>query len=316
MRFRPDPFIVMIVAVALTGSFLPARGGALDGFQVAAKAAIALLFFVYGARLSTAEAVAGLRRWKLHLAIVLTTFAVFPLLGWAAQVLRPDVLSPGLYTGVLLLCLVPSTVQSSVAFTSIAGGNVAGAVVSASLSNMLGVFVTPALVALMMSAGAQVDAGSVLRIVMLLLAPFVAGQLSRPLIGRWVSSHDRRLRVFDRTSILFVVYVAFSEGANAHVWQSLDARSLVVLVCVCAALLAAAIGVTIGLGRLLRMPRADRLPLLFCGCNKSLASGLPMASVLFAGGDVALVILPLMLYHQFQLIVCSWLAGRLGRAAA
>lgn len=317
VRLRPDPFIIALVLTAVLAALLPAQGDWLDALQVMSKGAIALLFFLYGARLSTHETLAGLKVWRLHLVILATTFVAFPLLGLAAQVLESNVLTPQLYAGVLLLCLVPSTVQSSVAFTAIARGNVAGAVVSASISNLLGVFLTPLLVATLMSGagGARVDAGSVLRIVLLLLVPFAAGQLLRPLIGRWVTHHDDRLKLYDRSSILLVVYVAFSEGTNADVWSQLSAAALAGLVGVCAALLAIVFALTVFAGRRGAFPPGDRVALLFCGTNKSLASGLPMASVLFAGSNVALIILPLMLYHQMQLIVCSLVASRLRRTS-
>lgn len=315
MRIRPDSFILALVATAILASVVPATGEALDVLRVASKISIALLFFLYGARLSTREAITGLRHWRLHTAILAMTFVLFPLLGLAARFLVPAVLTKPLYAGVLLLCLVPSTVQSSVAFTSIARGNVAGAVVSASLSNLLGVFITPLLVVMLMrgTGDVHIDATSILKIVLQLFLPFVVGQLIRPLISRWVTKNDSRLRIFDRSSILLIVYVAFSEGVNAHVWASLDAAALIGLVAVCIVLLALMMAATIALGRVLHFDRGDRIALLFCGSKKSLASGLPMATVLFAGQDVALIILPLIIFHQIQLLVCAWIAGRMAR---
>lgn len=317
MRFRPDPFILALIATAIVASALPAQRDVLEALRVASKIAIALLFFLYGARLSTTEAIRGLRHWRLHTSILAMTFVLFPLYGLAAHFLVPEVLTKALYAGVLLLCLVPSTVQSSVAFTSIARGNVAGAVVSASLSNLLGVFITPLLVAWLMreTGDAHIDASSIGKIVLQLFLPFVVGQLARPMIGRWIRRHDPRLRLFDRSSILLIVYVAFSEGVNADVWSTLDAADLIGLVAVCIVLLALVMASTVLVGRLLHFDRGDRIALLFCGSKKSLASGLPMATVLFAGHSIALIILPLMLFHQIQLIVCAWLATRFARSA-
>ncbi|AXT83867.1 hypothetical protein C6I20_00745 [Aeromicrobium sp. A1-2] len=313
MRLRPDPFIIALLVAAVVASFVPATGNGLDALKLASMVAIGLLFFLYGARLSTGETLAGIRHWRLHAVVLGTTFVVFPVLGLGAQLLEPGFLTPGLAAGVLLLCLVPSTVQSCVVYTRIAGGNVAGAVVSASMSNLIGVFLTPALVALLMTSDARVDAGAVLRIVLQLFAPFVLGQLLRPLIGDVVARHDIRLRLYDRSSIVLVVFVAFSEGAEADVWSSLTIWSVLAVAAVCAMLLGIAMGWTVLIGRALGFARADRIPILFCGSNKSLASGLPIASVLFAGGDVALIVLPLMLYHQMQIITGAVIAGRLAR---
>ncbi len=306
---RLDPFLVMLLAAAGLGGFLPATGGALDVVKVAAMVTIGLLFFLYGARLSTAETVRNLRHWRLQLAILLTTFVAFPLVGLAVRQL-PD----GLTAGVLLLCLVPSTIQGCVVYTRIAHGNSAAAVVSASTSNLLGVFLVPLYVALLMGADTQVDGSSVPRIVGQLLAPFVAGQLLRPLIGRWVERNDPWLKPFDRSTILLVVYVAFSEGTEADVWTAVPVSSFAIVAGVCAVLLALAFGWTALLGRWLRFERADRVALLFCGSTKSLASGLPMVAVLFPGATAALVVLPLMIYHQLQLLTSTVVADRLARS--
>ena len=316
MRLRPDPFIVSLLVVAVGASFLPARGQGLEVLKVVSIVAIGLLFFLYGARLSTSETLSGLRNWRLHLAILSMTFIVFPLLGLGAQVLEGNVLTTGLASGVLLLCLVPSSVQSCVVYTRISGGNVAGAVVSASMSNLLGVFLTPALVALLMTSDAHVDAGAVIRIVLQLFVPFVLGQALRPLVGVFVMRHDARLRLFDRGSILLVVLVAFSEGAEADIWSSLSVGSVLAVAAVCATLLALVLTWGALVGRVAGFSREDRIPLMFCGSNKSLASGLPIASVLFAGNEVALIVLPLMLFQQLQVIVGALLAGRLARGTA
>jgi sodium/bile acid cotransporter 7 len=311
VRLRLDPLIAAILVAAVVASFVPATGDVLDVLKQAAVVAIGALFFLYGARLSTAETLSGLTRWKLHLVTLATTFAVFPLVGLAVQPLGGNVLTPSLANGVLLLCLVPSTVQSCIVYTRIAGGNVAGAVVSASMSNLVGVFLTPVLVAVLMSADATVDAGSVVRIVLQLFAPFVLGQLLRPLVGSFVARRDAQLRLFDRGSIVLVVFVAFSEAADAHIWSSQSVWSVLAVALVCVLLLAGAMGWSVLVGRVLRLPRPDRVALLFCGSNKSLASGLPIASVLFAPDEVALIVLPLMLYHQMQIITGAVIAGRL-----
>ncbi len=314
MRLRIDPFIVALLAAALVASFVPATGDGLETLKTVSLVAIGLLFFLYGTRLSTSETLAGLRHWRLHIFVLATTFVAFPLAGLSARLLEPRLLTPALASGVLLLCLVPTTVQSNVVFTRIAGGNVAAAVVSASLSSLIGVFLTPALVALLMTADATVDANSVLRIVLQIFVPFVVGQLLRPVLGARLAAQEPRLRLFERGSIVLVVFVAFSEGAEADIWSTLTVGSVLALVGVCAVLLAVATGWTWVGGRALGFNRQDRITVLFCGSNKSLASGLPIASVLFSGGTLALLILPLMIYHQMQIIAGAMIATRLARS--
>ncbi|WP_424813129.1 bile acid:sodium symporter family protein [Roseococcus sp. YIM B11640] len=313
MKFRLpiDGFVLALIGTVGLASVLPAHGQGAEAAGWAAKLAIAFLFFLYGLRLAPRAALDGLRQWKLHLAVLGSSFVLFPMLGLALGLLPEAVLAPELYAGVLFLCVLPSTVQSSIAFTSIARGNVAAAVCSASASNLLGILLTPALVALLMhGAGAGISLGVLGDLAMQLFLPFALGQALRPRLGAWAQRHRGILGRMDRLSILMVVYVAFSEGVTSGIWHRLDAGQLAVLLLVCAALLGAVLGLTMWLARRLGFSRADEIVLVFCGSKKSLASGLPMASVIFAGSQVGLVVLPLMLFHQMQLMVCAWLAKR------
>jgi sodium/bile acid cotransporter 7 len=245
--------------------------------------------------------------------VLATTFLAFPLLGLAARGLVPSVLNLDLYNGLLFLCLVPSTVQSSIAFTSIARGNVSAAIVSASLSNILGVGLTPLLVVLLMhTRGApSVQAGAIRDIVVQLLLPFVAGQLLRPWLAGAVARHTLLTKAVDRGSILLVVYTAFSIGVVDRIWTRVSPWQLMLLVVVTTALLAVVLIFTTVVGRLARLDRGDGIVLLFC--EESLASGLPMALVLFPAATVGLIMLPLMVFHQIQLVVCAVIASRLSR---
>ncbi|MBM9839399.1 bile acid:sodium symporter [Rhodococcus hoagii] len=309
-RFYIDGFILAIVAVAILGSLFPVSGGGQTVLDWATKIAIGFLFLLYGARLSPAEALQGLKHWRLHSVVFAATFVLFPLIGLALRILVPTVITDEMYTGILYLCLVPSTVQSSIAFTSIARGNVAGAIVSASFSNLLGVFVTPLLVILLMNTTgeATVDFSSVLDIVLQLLLPFMVGQLIRPLVIDWLKKYAEPTKLVDRGSILLVVFSAFSESMNDHIWSTVTVLEVAAVVAVCCGILAVVLGATAFAGRKLGFSLPDRIVIIFCGSKKSLATGLPMASVLFAGQPVGLIVLPLMIFHQIQLIVCAALA--------
>jgi sodium/bile acid cotransporter 7 len=310
-----DSFLLAMAATVALAALFPARGAFADIMSVAAKVVIALLFWLYGARLSPQQAWQGVKRWQLHLLVLATTFVLFPLLGLACRGLVPWLLNLDLYNGLLFLCLVPSTVQSSIAFTSIARGNVSAALVSASLSNIVGIALTPLLVVLLMntSGGARMDATAVRDVLLQLLLPFVAGQLMRPWIADWVVRHAVLTKVVDRGSILVVVYIAFSMGMVEHIWGSVDAWQLAIVAVVNAVLLALVLAFTWFVGRTIGLDRGDRIVLLFCGSKKSLASGLPMALVFFPAATVGVIMLPLMIFHQTQLIVCSVIASRLSR---
>lgn len=308
---RLDRFLLAIVCAAVIASLLPAQGVMISVLDWLTKVAVAVLFFVYGVRLKPDQAIAGLKHWRLHLTILSITYLVFPLVGWSLQVLSPWLLSPALYAGVLYLTLVPSTVQSSINFTSLAKGNVAGAIVSASASNLLGVFLTPLLCWVLMttSGGISFDPSSILDIVGQLLVPFLLGQLSRRWTADWVAAHPR-LKLFDNGVIVLVVYSAFSAGIREHMWQQVEPLALLALVGVCLLLLAAMLAFSYWVGRRLGFNREDVIAIQFCGTKKSLATGLPMANVLFAGSPVGLLVLPLMLFHQAQLMACGSLAAR------
>ena len=309
-RFLPDTFTLLLVGAVVLASLLPISGVPAEWFGVATNIAIALLFFLHGARLSTDVVIAGFLHWRLQLFILVMTFAVFPLLGLGLGVLSPWLIDQPLYLGLLFLCVLPSTVQSSIAFTSIAGGNVPAAICAASTSNILGIFLTPALVALMFSAGGHVGVSfdMIWKIMLQLFLPFVAGQLLQPFIGKWVRSKKALLTPFDRGSILMVVYLAFSDAVTEGIWHRFAVEDLALLILIDSLLLAAVLVITSLGGKLLGFNREDRITAVFCGSKKSLASGVPMASVIFAGQSIGAIVLPLMLFHQIQLMVCAWLA--------
>ena len=310
-----DPYIVAIVGMVGLATLLPLHGeGTIIG-GYATDVAIALLFFLHGARLSTAEALVGARHWRLHLVIFFATFGLFPLLGLAAHALAPHLLTPALWAGVILICILPSTVQSSVAFTSIARGNVSAALCSATASNLLGIVATPLLAGVLLSSHSGFSGNAARDIVIQLLLPFVAGQLSRPLIGRFVARHQTLLGLVDRGSILLIVYTAFSDGVSHGIWHQVNATQMMTVLGIDALLLAVVLLITHFGSKLLGFSREDRIAIMFCGSKKSLASGLPMASVLLAGQSVGLIVLPLMLFHQIQLMTCAALARRYAGAA-
>ena len=304
-----DPLLIGIVVAAALAFVLPARGGFADGFAVAVKLAIALLFFLYGARLSTQEALKGLTNWRLHAVILAFTFVVYPLVGILA---RPTTafLSEDLYQGLLFMSLVPSTVQSSVALTGVARGNVSGAVVAASVSSLVGVVATPLLVIWLMGAGdgVHIDASVFTDISLQLLLPFLLGQVAHRWLGELAKS--KATKIVDRGSIWMVVYAAFSKGVVSGVWSNVSVGELALLTVFSVALVVAMLWLTRVVPAALRFPRGDITAIQMCGTQKSLATGLPMATVIFGGAQLGVLIIPLMIYHMAQLIICSAYVSR------
>lgn len=306
-----DPFLAVLICTVILASLLPARGWGAGFVGLLATAAIVLLFFLHGARLARESLVAALTHARLHLTILSITFVLFPLLGLVLASSLRGLMPAGLWTGVLFLCALSSTVQSSIAFTSIARGNVAAAVTSAATSSLLGIGLTPIIVGLLAQAhGGGISRSGVWKIVLELMVPFGTGHLLRPWMGDWVERHRRVLSYTDRSTIILAVYSAFSAAVVEGLWRQVPLRSLLVLLLVCAALLAAVLLLSRFIAQQLGFATEEEIPIVFCGSKKSLISGVPMAHVLFPASAVGAAVLPIMVFHPMQLIVCSWLARR------
>ncbi|MCL2091156.1 MAG: bile acid:sodium symporter [Micrococcales bacterium] len=312
-RWGVDPLTGLVLVALVAGLVVPVRGAGADVGRWAVTAAVVLLFFGYGVRTSRAELRDAVRAWRLQVSVLVATFVVFPVLGVGAH------LVPGLGDlsgGVLYLALLPSTVQSSVVLTSIAQGNVPGAITAATASNIIGIVATPVLVmlsgsVLMGRAGSGLGPGALVGVLTHLVLPFTVGQVAQRWWGPWLKGHSRVTKVTDRGTVVLVVYVSVSEATVSGAWTRLTPGHLAVLLAVCAVLLAVMLLVTWHGGAWLGLPRADRITLLMCGSKKSLATGLPMASVLFVPAVAASVALPVIVFHQLQLAVCAVLARRL-----
>jgi sodium/bile acid cotransporter 7 len=316
-RFLPDNFTLALIGTLALASLLPCRGAALEAVDDLTNVAIAVLFFLHGAKLPRQSIIAAAGHWRLHALVLLTTFVLFPVFGLVFKPLLLPLVTPTLYAGILFLCTLPSTVQSSIAFTAIAKGNVPAAVCSASASSIIGIFVTPVLASIVLSS--HVGSDSALRtigeIVLQLFVPFVCGQLLRPLIGGWLERNASIVSVVDHGSILLIVYSAFSEAVGEGLWHQVSPSALAGLLVADGVLLAAALITTGLVSKWLGFERADRVTIVFCGSKKSLSQGITIAKVIFASHAVGAAILPLMLFHQIQLMVCAALAQRWGSRA-
>lgn len=309
-RFKPDWYLIFIIGAGALASLLPARGEAAFALGWLTKAAIAVVFFLHGARLSREAVVRGIVHWRLHLTILAATFAIFPALTVGVSRLPAWITPPELAAGLILLGCLPSTIQSSIAFVGIARGNVPAAVASASASNLIGVFLTPLLAGLLMHAEGAINPGSFWAIIAQLLLPFVAGQLLRPWIGQVVARHSKPLSLLDRGTIVLIVYVSFSSAVVEGVWSRLSGLDLVRLLVICAVLLAAVLAITAAAARSLGFSKEDEIAIVFCGSKKSLASGAPIAAALLTPAVAGVAMIPLMVFHQIQLMACAALAQR------
>lgn len=317
MKFKPDWFLIgMVLATALAWAFPgPGAAGGWLHPELLTKGGVALLFFLHGLALAFAALRAGILNWRLHSVVQLCTYLLFPLLGIGLTVLLAGRVAPELILGVFFLCALPSTVSSSVAMTATARGNVAGAVFNATLSSLIGVVLTPLWVTwAMQTSGQSQPIGPVIfDLLRWLVLPLVIGQLLRPWLGAWALRHKARIGVVDRLTILLLVYTSFCESFKQGVWSGHGLGQILIVTLVCAGLFALVMALTSTGSRLLGFPRADRIAAIFCGSKKTLAAGVPMAKLIFgAHPGIGLILLPIMIYHPLQLIVCGLLAQRWG----
>lgn len=317
---RIDWFLVgMAVAVGLAWLFPDSgAGGGWMRPEVLTKAGVAVVFFLHGVGLPFAALTAGTLRWPLHLTVQACTVLLFPLMGLALLAVAGGYLPPGLRLGFSYLCALPSTVSSSVALTAAAMGNVPAAVFNATLSALLGVVLTPLwLAATATSGGPGLPLGPViLDLVVWLVLPLTAGQLLRPWLGGWASRNKRFTSKVDRGTVLVLVYTSFCDSVKRGVWTGQGWEALAVAVGGSMVLLTAALVITSTACRVLGFSEEDRIAAVFCGSKKTLASGVPMAALIFgANAEVGLILVPIMIYHPLQLVVCGVLAGRWARRA-
>lgn len=314
---RPDWFLLaMVLAVALAW-LAPgpgAKGGSLHP-ELLNKFGVSLIFFLHGLSLSLAALTSGARNWRLHLLVQACTFLLCPLLGLALLGTLGPRLSVELRTGLFFLCALPSTVSSSVALTATAKGNVPAAVFNATLSSLLGVVLTPLWLSLALgAAGRGLPFFEVVRdLLQWLVLPLFVGQLLRPLLGRFAARHKARIGVLDRMTIVLLVYTSFCDSVRDGVWHS-GGSALIVAGAASLAILASTMLIVWNASRALRFVFDDRVVALFCGSKKTLASGVPMARLIFgAHPGLGIILLPIMIYHPLQLVVGGWLAARFAR---
>lgn len=313
-----DRFLWALLLAILIASGLPelARSGGWLGLERLIPVGIAVVFFLHGMGIPRQQLLAGLRRWRLHILVQGFTFVLFPLLGGLLWLLLQGRMDPALLLGFFFLCALPSTISSSVAMTAIAGGNVPAAVFNATLSSLIGILLTPWLISLVASTSGltlslQTAIGDISR---LLLLPFVLGQLLNPWLGTWFQRQRPITGVLDKGVIWLLVLISFSDAVAGGLWADHGATTLLLTTVLACLLLALAFSGSRWVARHYRLSRADEIVLVFCGSKKTLASGIPMATVLFAGHPaLGLIVLPILFYHQLQLILAAMVAERYAR---
>jgi len=313
-----DPLVRLLVLAILLASLLPVSAQYRPLAQGVSNAAVFLLFLLNGLRLPREEVLRGIRHGRLLIPLALWSFGAMALAGWLLSRAGSGLsLPPKVALGFLFLGILPSTVQSATAYSSLGGGNVAVSVVAAAFLNILGVFLSAPLFSLLAgSTAAAFDVGALEKVLLILLLPFVIGQLAQGKMGHLVRDHRRLTTWMDRTSIAIAVYVAFSGAVEQGLWQQVGPLDWLSLLALVGLFLAFGFGGAWLLGGALRLARPDRIAFLFAGAQKSIALGAPLASVLFPPAIAGLLLLPVLCYHLLQLVLSAPLANRLSRSPA
>jgi solute carrier family 10 (sodium/bile acid cotransporter), member 7 len=311
---RFDPMVRLVLAATILALVLPATGAVREGVQVAANAAVFVLFFGNGVRLPRREVWAGMANHRLLWPLVLWSFGAMAAAGWLVWQAGQGWMPPLLALGFLYLGCMPSTVQSATSFSSLAGGNVASSVVAAALLNLLGVFISAPLFSLLAGGeGAAFNSAVLLKVIGILLLPFILGQLAQPWLGGWAKNNRPLVTAMDRATIAIAVYVAFSGAVEQRFWTRVDLAGWAWLAGGTALLLLFGhLGAWL-LSAAVRLDRPNRIAMLFAGAQKSIAMGAPLATVMFTPAVAGVILLPILLYHLAQLVLAAPLAARLSQ---
>lgn len=312
-RVVTDWFLCGMVLATVLAYFFPGFGASGGGMhaEYVVNIGVFVVFFLHGVNLSSEQIRHGLKNWRLHIMVQVFTFVVFPVIWLVCDKAFGAYIPALLMLGFLYLCALPSTISSSVALTGSAGGNVPAAILNASMSSVFGIFMTPWLVSLVIGTGSGgIDLRStLLNLSLMLLLPLILGQLVRPLVGKFFARHKKYTNLIDKIVILLLVYAAFCNSMVSGMWQT-QGNSVIAMAFVGSAILLAVILLlTTGTARVLKFNHADKVAAVFCATKKSLAAGAPMAALIFGNNPgLGLILLPIMIYHPLQLIVCSVMA--------
>ncbi|MFM2485275.1 bile acid:sodium symporter family protein [Celerinatantimonas yamalensis] len=310
----------MLIAIGLA-ILIPHWGSSVGPLHlnIVTQYGIALVFLLHGIALSPKDIRQGMSNWGLHIYTQAATFVLYPLIwllfGHYFQTLMPQPLAYGF----CYLLVLPSTISSSVAMTAIAKGNIPGAIFNASLSSVLGIFLTPLYVKLFigLSNGHMDIEQTVLHIAYMLLLPMVLGQLLRPLIGEWMRRYKSITGKLDKFVILLIIFNAFSDSVIRGIWHDFELSTLLLAIVLCCIILTVVMLILFFVAKWIKFNDEDFAAGLFCGTKKTLAAGVPMAKVIFGASPIlGMLLLPIMLYHPIQIFVCAIIANRLSTKAA
>ncbi|RXK59940.1 bile acid:sodium symporter [Lacibacter luteus] len=318
MKLKTDPFVLYIIAVILFAYFFPQWGSdkSVVPLDTIGSVGISLIFFFYGLKLSPEKLIAGLKNWKLHVLIQLSTFLLFPLVVLLFYPLAKSMQQETLWLAMLFLASLPSTVSSSVVMVSIARGNIPAAIFNASISGIIGIIITPLWMGLFLNTAAADFHLAVIykKLLLEILLPVIAGIVLQRFFGKYAVRYNKQLTIFDKSVILLIIYKSFAESFEEKIFSSIQWFDLLLLSAVVTGLFFLLYFLTGTIAKRLRFTIEDRITAQFCGTKKSLVHGTVFSKILFGNtAAIGIILLPLMLFHAFQIFFISFVATKLAK---
>lgn len=313
-----DKFILAIIAVIIIAYLFPQWGSKESGvpLDLIASIGISLIFFFYGLKLSPAQIKAGLKNWRLHLLVQLSTFLIFPLIVLAFYPFINTEHGQTIWLAFLFLAALPSTVSSSVVMVSIARGNIPAAIFNASISGLIGIVITPLWIGMFLQqTSIDFNLGEIyIKLVTEILLPVVVGLVLQRYWGNYARKYTRFLTLFDKSVILLIIFKSFSQSFENNVFSVVDVSDLLLIVVAVLLLFYAIYFLTRYISKLLGFNMEDQITAQFCGTKKSLVHGTVFAKILFQhSASTGIMLLPIMLFHPIQILIISFVATKLGK---
>ncbi len=312
-----DKFVLAIIIIVLLAYLFPQLGAKESNIplDLIGSIGIALIFFFYGLKLHPDKIKNGLKNWKLHILVQLATFLLFPIL---VLLFKPFITSNNqemIWLSFLFLAALPSTVSSSVVMVSIANGNISAAIFNASISGLIGIVITPLWMGLFLQqTTTEFDLGTIyIKLATEILLPVILGIILQRYLGKYAAKYNKQLTIFDKSIILLVIYKSFSESFEEKVFTSVKIMDLILIFTVDMVLFFVVYSLIGFLSRKLQFNKEDQITAQFCGTKKSLVHGTVFSKILFPSTiSIGIILLPLMLFHAFQIFIISILASKLG----
>lgn len=322
--YAVNSFLLNVLFVIFLAYLAPAVGLALAPAITASRVAVAIIFLLSGLSLKTSELVNALKNVKFNTfvqcfnmgVVTISAFGVAKFLSWL------NALNDDLADGIIICGALPMTVNMVIVLTKSANGDEAAAIFNSAFGSLLGVFVTPAWVVVLVGrSGSNNFAGVIRNLTERVLVPLFFGQICQyvlPSLVAWAKRHKPALKRLQESCLVFIVYCVFCRRFRDSPRKNTDqenttALDIIVVIIVQTTLLSIMM-VLAWLSLALAFPTHRKLRVMgLFGCtHKTVAAGVPLIDAIYSNDPArSLYILPLLVWHPAQLVLGSAISSRL-----